>query len=142
MKRELNESEMKQLCMASYDLLQIMSNLYGSDESMAMFDKFEDVFGKEVKANLFLYMLDSSFASGGLVGFGPGPSGFNNIINLIKAVREYGETDVPGVRYGLKEAKDIVDTARYSGVAYFKCKGPEARRQFLAVLKLEGGIEK
>lgn len=128
---------MDNLCFSSYQLLQTMSNIYGSDPAYEMFLKLEEVLGPEVKSNLFLKMLDSSYANP-ILNFRFNNNHCINVINIIKAVRQYA-VDKNHNKFGLKDAKDIVDDARFKGRGTLYFLHAQERNEFINELKLNNG---
>lgn len=102
---EITPLQMDKLCDASYSLLQVMSNIYGSDPAYEMFQKFEEVLGPELKGNLFLKMLSSNYNNRDqlVVNF-TFKGGCKDMILSIKKIREF-------TYLGLKEANNIYYTA-------------------------------
>jgi hypothetical protein len=134
----LSTEQMDNLCYASYQLLQTMSNIYGSDPAYEMFQKLEEVLGQEVKSNLFLRMLESSFTGAGPLHFKFYNGHCLNVINMIKSAREYG-VDENRNRLGLKDAKDIIDSARHNGKGTLHFLSNDSRKAFLVELKANNG---
>jgi len=130
---------MDNLCFASYQLLQVMSNIYGSDPAYDMFLKLEEVLGHEVKSHLFLKMLDSSYTGAGPMHFKFLNNQCLNVINMIKGVREFS-VDSHGYKWSLKDAKDVVDTARNSGIGTIHFVTLKERNEFLNLLKSHNGV--
>jgi len=139
MTKEINKDQMDALCTASYQLLQTMGNIYGSDPAYEMFQKLEEVLGPEVKSNLFLKMLESEYDQSSVDFSFPLAHGFSGVINVIKAAREFSAGDKIGQRLGLKEAKDSVDNARYGGRGSLYFSNQHNRASFISVLTREGG---
>ena len=137
--KELSSTEIYNLCFASYQLLQIMSNIYGSDPAYEMFQKFEEILGPTVKSHLFLKMLDSSY--GGLtLHFKFINNQCSNMITMIKAVMTFaGSGSSAGAAYQLKEAKDIIDTAK-AGHGTLIFTDMTKRNAFIQELKMNNGM--
>jgi hypothetical protein len=133
----ISSEQMDELCFASYQLLQVMGNIYGSDPADEMFKKLEEVLGHEVKSNLFLKMLESSYVGSGPMHFRFDHRGCANAITMIKAVREFG-VDKSHNKYSLKDAKDLIDLSRQSrATTYFLDQA--SRKAFLEILKANNG---
>lgn len=136
---QLTEQQMSDLCYDTYKLLQTMSNLYGPDESWKMFETFWTVLGDDVRNHLFLKMLDSDFTTGKR-GTLTAPNGFTNTIAAIKAVRCYASLDENFLgTMGLKEAKDLVDAAKYGGKSVLFFKDSQNKRAFIQEIEAQGG---
>lgn len=138
-KIELTKEQMDDLCFSSYQLLQTMSNIYGSDPAYEMFQKLEEVLGSEVKSNLFLKMLESSYTGAGPMHFKFINNQCSNIINMIKAARANG-VDQSGNKWSLRDAKDLIEAARDNGKATIFFLTNDDRKLFLAELKANNGI--
>jgi hypothetical protein len=134
----ITKEQMDELCLSSYHLLQTMSNIYGPDPSYEMFLKLEEVLGTEVKSNLFLKMLESSYGiDTRVLNFSLPNTPVMNVIDLIKAARTYG-VDIRGNNLGLKEAKDIIDAAR-TGRGTINFINLQNRASFINILKSNNG---
>lgn len=134
----ISQEQMDELCFASYQLLQVMGNIYGPDPADEMFKKLEEVLGSEVKSQLFLKVLESTYIGSGPMHFSfVGGKGCTNAINMIKAVREYC-VDANQNKYSLKDAKELIDLSRQSrATTYFT--NYEDRKAFLQILKDHNG---
>ena len=135
----ISVEQMDNLCYASYNLLQAMSNIYGSDPAYEMFQKIEEVLGQEVKSHLFLKMLESSWTGTGPMHFTFIGRQCSNVINMIKAARSYS-VDKNQNRWGLKDAKDLIEEARDQGKATIYFLTNDDRKAFLAELKAHNGV--
>ena len=136
LKTDITQSQMDDLCFASFQLLQTMSNIYGSDPAYEMFQKLEEVLGPEVKSHLFLKMLDSTYSNSRLAFTFKGVC--TNVINMIKSARTYA-VDEHNQKLGLKEAKDIIDAALHGGIGRIYFMDGKSRQGFIQDLKANGG---
>ena len=140
----LTTEEINELCISSYQLLQTMGNIYGSDSAYEMFQKFEEVLGPEIKSALFLKMLSNDYQNENYnsVSFSIPAQAIHGYIhgyvNIIKACRTYGINE-NGQCLGLKEAKDIVDLAKSFGRAGLRFANSSDRMAFINELLTNGG---
>lgn len=138
-KSVISSEQMDNLCFASYQLLQAMSNVYGSDPAYEMFLKLEEVLGPEVKGNLFLKMLDSQYTGAGPMHFKFPNGQCGNAILMIRGVREFS-VDKYGNKWSLKDAKDVIDTSRFGGIGTIHFITVGERNEFIKLLKSNNGV--
>lgn len=107
--------------------LQSLTNLYGADKGMEMWDKLGEVMGQEIKGRIFFSMLTGNNSS--KIRLSVAPSKGVNKVALIKIIRVY-------TRLGLKDAKDISDLAE-ENIATIECSIGK-RSEFLKELRMLG----
>ena len=99
--------------------LQSLTEHYGSERGMEVWEAMGQAMGKEVKGRVFFAMLTGE--SSGRVRFRVDTSGYNpNAVSCIKAIRM-------ATNFGLKEAKDLYDDSK-TKVVYADCLTPEHGR--------------
>ena len=133
---EITTDQMEELSNISYDLLQTMNEIYGVDTAFAMFLKFEEVLGTEVKNHIFLKMLGSDGNNNRDITFSL-PTPCLGYIPIIKTLRKLA-VDSFGHSLGLREAKDITDNA-LSGMGKATPHNREGRIALISAIKAIGG---
>lgn len=86
----------------SIQFISTLTELYGNDKGMELWNKFGDVVGTDLQGKVFFAMLSGATGNGVLR---IRTDTAKEVVSTIKCIREY-------TGYGLKEAKDAYDNAR------------------------------
>lgn len=90
----------------SLNFVQSITKNYGAEQGMAMWDTIADTIDRRLKLEVFKAMIGGAQVEGRIRIIGAQPSA--DKITLIKTLRS-----ITG--YGLKEAKDSIDSLHYNG---------------------------
>lgn len=110
-----------------FDGIRFLASLtdhYGSDKGMEMWEAMGDAMGREVKGKIFFAMLTGSTT--GRVQFTSGTAETHNAVGVIKCIRSYTGA-------GLKEAKDKWDLSKVQAVQLEVA--PDRQRAFVDQLR-------
>lgn len=123
----MNENTMDQVVHDGITFLQSLTEHYGSDKGMEIWEGIGEVIGREVKGKIFFAMMTGQ--STRRVKFTIDASSVNtpNAVGCIKAIRA-------GTGLGLKEAKDIYDASK-TRVAEAECRDAEHGRTLAKELR-------
>lgn len=102
---EIND-DFRTLVNDGLNFLESMNRVYGAERAHELWLGMKDAMGREVQMEIFNAMLKGD--TGNTIRFRVIPSNTYHAVNTIKAIREY-------TGLGLKEAKDIWDTAKDTG---------------------------
>lgn len=125
---ELKSEQLDSVVHHSLMLLRTITNCYGPERGMVMWETIVDALGPEVKGRVFFDML---------IGNRPGEIRFtiglsrseNNVVQAIKTIREMSMC-------GLKEAKELYDQSEFKVVSTY-CP-PTQRTEYVNELQLLG----
>lgn len=93
----------------SLNFVQAITKNYGAEQGMAMWDTIANTVDRRLKLEVFKAMMDSGQVEGRIRIAGAYPSA--DKIKLIKTLREF-------TGYGLKDAKDAVDSLHTAGTFF------------------------
>lgn len=106
----LTAEEKHQLIHDSLCLMRTLTELWGSDAGILLWEKISEAIGNDAKGEIFFGMVTGKYMPGVVVI----NSASNDFVGMIKAVR-----NSTGV--GLKEAKDLCDAVRNIGPQKINC---------------------
>ena len=108
--------------------LRTLTEVYGTDEGMAIWDKMGTAFPDDLRGRIFFAMLTGQ--TGRHINVSAGRARANsNAISTIKCIREY-------TKLGLKEAKDLWDASQ-TGTVSIEC-DPRVSNEFSRELRSLG----
>ena len=106
---ELNDNQKDEVLNASMNMMRTITDIWGPERGMELWDGIATVLGQDIKGALFFAMLTGE--------------GLGDVI-LTKVNTNQAVPVIKQIRYasglGLKEAKDLYDSARDSGIAKFR----------------------
>ena len=143
---ELNSLQLEQVVGAGLHFLRTLTEAYGADHGMKMWERLGDTMGQDLKGRIFFAMLTGNH-SGDLqarIGQAPmigntppnyygGSQGGHNKVNIIKCFRE-----ISGL--GLKEAKDLADLMFSGQTVKVPVREAMKRNEFIRTLNQLGVI--
>ena len=124
------------VCYAAWNLMRSLADCYGKDKAYELFQQFGTTLGDDIRNRLFLLMLDGNLNQSGMClgDFRVLPNVYE-IIALIKILRDKS-CNKNGIPLSLKEAKDLIDSARFTGPQrvyfYNRDKKNECRSEMVA----------
>lgn len=108
--------------------LQSLTEHYGADRGMEIWESMGQILGKEVKGRVFFAMLTGETSGRVRFTIESAPGSYNpNAVACIKAIRT-------ATGFGLKEAKDLYDNSRNKSVQ-LDCITPEHSRKLAKELR-------
>ena len=120
---DLADKQKNELIRRSHDLMISITEIWGAERGMELWEGIANSLGPEIKGDLFFAMLTGkSIGPVRLIAINPG-----RIIDIVKLIR--ARTGL-----GLKEAKDIYDHVRNKGPADIEV-GDETKLQFRQELR-------
>ena len=102
----LPDSDKEQLVNASLEYMRHVTEIWGQDKGMDLWDKIVEAFGNDIKGEIFFGMVTGQYSLNGVL---LSKVETKHLIDIIKALRT-ARTDL-----GLKEAKDLYDFVRDTG---------------------------
>lgn len=108
----LSETEQQDLVWASIGLMQTVTDIYGAEQGMELWNTIADTIDPDLKSAVFVAMLTGSHDCNRITVRNPLMGPVNDKVGLIRCIRTYDCR-----RPGLKEAKDIADSLADAGRA-------------------------
>lgn len=126
----LPEEHKSNLITSGIQFLRTITEAYGSDKGMEMWEKISDSIDPELKGQIFFAMLTGDYEGTITVTGLQTVNGQMLLINAIKEVRA-----ITG--WGLKDSKDFVESVRDGRTGTIPC-NPQSRRAAVANLRSAG----
>lgn len=116
---ELDQEEKTKLVSASLGLIRVVTEVWGSEKGMALWDTMASTISTDLKGDLFFGMITGKYSFNGVTFKNPDPTAMSNhFVSMIKAVRT-------ATGWGLKDAKDFCDTVRAGETRTIEVSGRE-----------------
>lgn len=119
---KLTSEQKFELLTNGHQFLRALCEVADNDVANEVWSQLADIVSPVYKQDLLMHLIVGKLDDVVLTGVGP------NVINAIKVVRAY-------TNLGLKEAKDLVDTARFVGKSKIKLTNPSHRNNMIRELR-------
>lgn len=126
----LSSEEKIKIVHVSIELMKTLTEIWGSDRGMELWEKISEALGNDIKGEIFFGMITGKYKSGSL---NIKTVSTNHYVMMIKQVKT-------ATGFGLKEAKDFCDYVKNVGPKILDC-GDRDRASILAKELMEIGCE-
>ena len=128
----ISETEQQDLVWASIGLMQTVTDIYGPEQGMELWNTIADTIDPDLKNAVFVAMLTGSYDRNRITVCNPLMGPVSDKVGLIRCIRTYDSR-----RLGLKEAKDIADSLADAGRVVLEVE-PEIKPTFRVELRKFG----
>lgn len=106
----LTAEEKNELIRNSITLMRTLTNIWGADAGILLWEKISEALGNDVKGEIFFGLITGKYMPNVVIV----NTVCSDIVSMIKAIRT-------STGHGLKESKDICDTIRQVGPQKIEC---------------------